>query len=46
MDLTNLTDLSNAPKQLNNYIKWLEEILETPISIVSVGPDRTQTLYK
>ena len=46
MDLTNLTDLSNAPRELHDYINWLEKILETPISIVSVGPDRTQTLYK
>ncbi len=46
MDLTSLTDLSNAPEELHDYIDWLEKILETPISIVSVGPDRTQTLYK
>ena len=29
-----------------NYIHYLEEQLETPIKIVSVGPDRTQTLNR
>ena len=45
-DLTNLNDLDNAPQALHNYINWLEETLETPITIVSVGPNRTQTLHK
>ena len=45
-DLTNLNDLDNAPQALHNYINWLEKILETPITIVSVGPNRTQTLHK
>ena len=41
-----LDDLTDAPLELHKYIDWLEEELETPISIVSVGPDRKQTLYK
>ena len=45
-DLTNLNDLDNAPQALHNYINWLEKTLETPIIIVSVGPNRTQTLHK
>jgi len=45
-DLTNLNDLNNAPQALHNYINWLEKTLETPITIVSVGPNRTQTLHK
>ena len=28
-----------APKELMNYIHFLEQQLETPIKIVSVGPD-------
>ena len=46
MDLMQLEDLSQAPKEVNDYITWLEDVLETPISIVSVGPDRKQTLYR
>ena len=46
MDLMQLENLSDAPKALHDYIAWLENVLETPISIVSVGPDRKQTLFR
>jgi adenylosuccinate synthase len=46
MNLMELDDLSDAPPALHNYISWLEDALETPISIVSVGPDRKQTLFR
>ena len=46
MDLMELDDISDAPKAVHNYITWLEDVLETPISIVSVGPDRKQTLFR
>ena len=45
-DLTGLSSLSDAPEALHNYIDFLENELETPIVIVSVGPDRTQTLNR
>ena len=45
-DLTKLSSLNEAPKELHDYINWLEEELEVPITIVSVGPDRKQTLHK
>jgi adenylosuccinate synthase len=44
-DLTQLTDLSQAPKELMDYLDYLEEKLGVPIHIVSVGPDRAQTLF-
>jgi adenylosuccinate synthase len=44
-DLTALTDVSQLPKQLNAYIKFLENELNIPIKIVSVGPDRKQTIF-
>jgi adenylosuccinate synthase len=43
-DLTQLTDYNDAPKALKDYVLYLEEKLEVPINVVSVGPDRTQTL--
>ena len=46
MDITQLEDLSKAPKEVHEYIKWLEHELETKITIVSVGPDRKQTLFR
>ncbi len=44
-DLTGMSDKSQFPKELNDYISFLEKELETPISIVSVGPDRKQTIH-
>lgn len=44
-DLTQLTDLNDAPAELMHYLDYLEEKLGVPIHIVSVGPDRAQTLF-
>jgi len=43
-DLTELRSYADAPQALKNYVKYLEQKLEVPITVVSVGPDRTQTL--
>lgn len=43
-DLTQLSSMNNAPKELVEYIQYLEKELEVPITVVSVGPDRKQTL--
>ena len=45
-DLTGLKSIEDSPKELINYIHYLEQQLETPIKIVSVGPDRKQTLNR
>ena len=45
-DLTQMTEASQLPKELNEYIAFLEKELETPITIVSVGPDRKQTIHR
>ncbi|AEE18142.1 adenylosuccinate synthetase [Dokdonia sp. Hel_I_63] len=45
-DLTGMTTADQLPKALNDYIDYLEKELETPIKIVSVGPDRTQTILR
>ncbi|MBD3863475.1 adenylosuccinate synthase [Olleya marilimosa] len=44
-DLTEMSEASQLPKALNDYIAFLEEELEIPIKIVSVGPDRKQTIF-
>jgi adenylosuccinate synthase len=44
VDLTQLADYNDAPKALKDYVLYLEDKLEVPIKVVSVGPDRTQTL--
>jgi adenylosuccinate synthase len=46
VDLTQIKDMNRMPAELLAYIDWLEKELEVPIKIVSVGPDRNQTLYR
>ncbi len=36
----------SLPAELNDYIKFLERELQVPITMVSTGPDRTQTIYR
>ncbi len=45
-DLTAMSESSQLPKSLNEYIHFLEKELEIPITIVSVGPDRKQTIFR
>ncbi len=45
-DLTEMSEGSQMPKELNDYIEFLEKELEIPITIVSVGPDRKQTIFR
>jgi adenylosuccinate synthase len=34
------------PAELKDYISYIEDYLQVPIQVVSVGPDRTQTIFK
>ncbi len=43
-DLTGLHDYTSSPQALKDYVTYLEKELEVPITVVSVGPDRKQTL--
>jgi adenylosuccinate synthase len=45
-DLTGLDNAEQMPKELCDYITYIERETGVPISIVSVGPDRTQTLMR
>ena len=45
-DLTGMTEASQLPKEFNDYVAFLEKELNVPISVVSVGPDRTQTITR
>ena len=44
--LTGVTSEDKFPKELSNYIAYLESELQVPISIFSVGPDRSQTIVR
>lgn len=45
-DLTGMTTYEELPNELKDYVKFIEDYLEVPIKIISVGPDRTQTIHK
>lgn len=45
-DLSSMTESIEFSKNFNNYINYLEKELETPIKIVSVGPNRKQTIFR
>ena len=45
-DIMKINNLDEAPVQVHNYIKYLEDHLDVPIKIISVGPDRKQTFFR
>lgn len=45
-DLTKCTTEEELPQAFKDYISFLEKELETPIVILSVGPDRAQTIVR
>ena len=45
-DLTGMRTFDELPTTFRNYITYIETALEVPITIVSVGPDREQTIEK
>ena len=45
-DITNVKSYDALPQTLKNYIDFLEKELGIPVSVVSVGPDRAQTLVR
>ena len=44
-DITHVTSFEELPINAQNYLKKIEEIVRVKVSIFSVGPDRTQTVY-
>ncbi len=45
-DMTRMTSEEQFPAAFKTYIDFLETELETRIAIVSIGPDRTQTIVR
>lgn len=45
-DISKVKTYEDLPLNARKYLERLEEILETPVSIVSVGPDRERTIIK
>ncbi|MCI9285673.1 MAG: adenylosuccinate synthase, partial [Muribaculaceae bacterium] len=45
-DMTRMQSEDEFPKEFSDYIAFLEKELATPITIVSIGPDRKQTIER
>ena len=45
-DLTKMRSEDELPKAFMDYVAFIEAFVETPIKIVSVGPDRNQTIFR
>ena len=45
-DLTHCTKEEELPEAFINYVNFLERELQTPIRIISVGPDREATIWR
>lgn len=45
-DITQISSEAEFPKELSEYIEFIEKETGIPISIVSVGPDRKQTIVR
>lgn len=45
-DISQIRDYEKLPENCRKYLERLEELLGVPVSIVSVGPDREQTIFK
>jgi adenylosuccinate synthase len=45
-DLTKIRTIEEFPQELSDYIAFIEKEMEIPITYVSVGPDREQTIVR
>jgi len=45
-DLTGMSTYDELPTELKSYIEFIEKEVEVPITLISVGPDRKQTIVK
>jgi len=45
-DTTKIRDYDELPKNLRDYIEWIEEQLKVPFTCISVGPARDETLFR
>jgi adenylosuccinate synthase len=44
-DLSRMKSFDDLPEKARDYLKTIEDIAETPIMLISVGPGREQTIF-
>jgi adenylosuccinate synthase len=45
-DISGIRDFNKLPQALKNYIEFIEQQTKVPITLVSVGPDRNETIFR
>ena len=45
-DISDFKEFNKLPKELKNYIKLIEKFCGVPITLISVGPDREETIFR
>ena len=45
-DLSQITREEELPFEFMNYVRFIEKELNVPISVISLGPDRVQTIFR
>lgn len=44
-DISGVRNFGSLPKEAQNYVRRIEELVEVPVSIISVGAEREQTIF-
>lgn len=45
-DLTEVNDFQDLPVDAQNYVRRIEELISKPITVIGVGPKRSQTIFR
>ena len=45
-DISKISKDEELPIELHNYVSFIEEFVGVPIKLISVGPDRSETIYR
>ena len=45
-DISKLSKEEELPIEVHNYVSFIEEFVGVPIKLISVGPDRSETIYR
>ena len=45
-DISDIKEYSKLPDAVKNYISYIEKVTKVPVEIVSVGPERNQSIFK
>ncbi len=45
-DISKISKYEELPIELHNYVSFIEEFVGVPIKLISVGPDRSETIYR